>query len=69
MGLHGDCTVRWAMCVCRPGHWCPKVSASVMSVTGRKAVGVGEAYMHVHGILASRVRLHGAVAWCMETLP
>lgn len=49
--------------------WSPKVSGSVMSVTGSKALEVGEGHMHYVGILVSRVHLHGEVCFAMEALP
>lgn len=46
----------------------PKISASVMSVMGSKALEVGEGHTCV-GILASRVCLRGQVGFAIEALP
>jgi len=58
------------MCVCRGGHWCPKVSAGVMSVTGSKVLGLSEGGCTIcMGILTSRACLCGAVRCWVETVP
>lgn len=43
----------WAVWGCRPDLWCPKMSTSVVSVTGSKALGEGHThwgYFSVQGV-------------------